>query len=266
MDIVFTGNFPNPTVVEVPGLLSETPASPMVIMWGADISFLFPDPGVNCTLRLVIKTNVEDPDDIFGLNYVRSSDLGDIRFKIPGVASRQKLEPGFFYWGLLKVVDNGEEGVSYSEIANGIFSISQAAPSLDIPADDDASIPDPTPTTGIEFFGAGIDFMLEGAASLNAVFGFFRVPASHNVECYGTELIVQDAPVGAALLVDILAFGGAVQNKVTTLADGQTLVQTTFGTPLAMAADSSWRAKITQVGSTAPGASIHLRLKLRLTS
>lgn len=261
MEIAFSGSYQNPTVSLVPGLIAPLTIPQIDVAWGEDIVFVFPDPDRNCLLRLVIREEREADEHLLALDYARTAEFGDIQFKIPGTMSRRALGPGIFFFSLLQSITNLDNSISYHELVSGVFAIYATASSLEVPAAEEDGLPPSTPVVPQPYPDALL--VLEGDAVLNQSFGFFKAP-NYSIRCIGTELVVQDAPTGAALIVDLAAYGGAAQNKLTTLPDGQTVIQTTFGTPLTLAANSQWQAKITQVGSTEPGTALQFKLKLQV--
>lgn len=89
-----------------------------------------------------------------------------------------------------------------------------------------------------------------GKVAPNQIEGMWKAPAACQI--LGLQLNAQDAPTGAALLVDVIK-GGIAQNKIATLAAAAKAQETIFGAPLAVAAGDVIQFQATQVGSTKPG-------------
>lgn len=86
--------------------------------------------------------------------------------------------------------------------------------------------------------------------------GFWRVKAPCNL--LGLQLNCQDAPTGAALLVEIYK-GGAAQGKIGQLTAATKAEETIFGSPLALAIGDIVQFRCTQVGSTKAGTNLAVK-------
>lgn len=128
MDIVFAdGGYQSPTVITIPGLVSTSSPALSRVFWGEDIVFNFPDPGAG-DFALIIKAALDDTEPLIAddATHVGGSALV---FTITGPDARKLLDPGLFYFGLLKTDDG-----SYTEIASGIFTLVEGASSSEVPA------------------------------------------------------------------------------------------------------------------------------------
>ncbi len=103
-----------------------------------------------------------------------------------------------------------------------------------------------------------VTFHFDGDAVDEAVFGWFKAPLPCSI--IGAQIFAQDAPVGAALTIDLVNGAGVEQTKVSTLADGASKQETIFGAPLVMAAAGEVQAKIKTIGSGTPGQNLTLIL------
>ena len=129
---------------------------------------------------------------------------------------------------ILKLKEDGTP--SGSSIANGI-SISQA----------DARYIR-REYVSLLFFGDLVDEQL---------FGYFKANAACSI--VGVQLTAQEAPAGAAVTMDLVYGADAEQTKIATLADGASVQETIFATPLAVAEGGVIRGKIKSIGSGSPG-------------
>jgi hypothetical protein len=100
-----------------------------------------------------------------------------------------------------------------------------------------------------------------GRVTVDQIEGFLRVKSPCNL--LGLQLNAQDAPTGAALLVDIVK-GGVPQGSIATLSAGQKAEETIFGTPVALAIGDIVQFKPTQVGSTKPGTNLTVKAIIQL--
>lgn len=108
-----------------------------------------------------------------------------------------------------------------------------------------------------------VEMPLYGALSTNRIFGFYVSPTGRAVQCIGTQVLIQSAPQGQSLLLDLVNGSGVEQGRFTTIAAGQYFKQTLFSVPLSMESNTTWRCKTKQVGTTEPGEFLHVRLLLR---
>lgn len=82
-------------------------------------------------------------------------------------------------------------------------------------------------------------------------FGYFKAQSACRV--LGAQLFAQEAPVGAAVTIDLINGAGAEQTKIATLADGAAYQETTYGAALVLAAGDVIRAKVKSTGVATPG-------------
>lgn len=96
----------------------------------------------------------------------------------------------------------------------------------------------------------------QGTIAANMVSGRMHFPAG--VTIGKIALHAQDAPAGAAITVDVLK-NSIAQARVATLADGANNQETDI-TLLSVAGTDEFAVKITQVGSTDPGAGLEVKV------
>jgi hypothetical protein len=106
-----------------------------------------------------------------------------------------------------------------------------------------------------------VDIPFFGILSSSRTFGFFRAPSSSSVSIIGTQISIQDPPVGNSVIVDIVdAQTGASLGKQSIITDGYSTSQSIFSQPLVIPVGQSIKCQILQVGSINPGDSMNLRL------
>jgi hypothetical protein len=103
-----------------------------------------------------------------------------------------------------------------------------------------------------------ISMFFSGTATDEQGFGYFKAKAACQIQ--GMQIFAQVAPTGRNLTLDLINGVGAEQSKVGTLTAGSTVQETTFGTPLTLAAGDVIQLKIKSVGSTEPGDSLTVQL------
>lgn len=126
-------------------------------------------------------------------------------------------------------------------------------------------LPLPTPTITAGSPGAGIfyaEFLFPGELQLNRVFGNYYAPGTTAVRCIGMQIDSFVPSTGSDIKVDIVNSSNVEQLKIGTLSAGSEYTQIFFASPLAMPAESRWRLKIKQIGSTTPGDTLRVRLLL----
>lgn len=126
MDIVFSGSYQTPTIIEVPGLVATSVPAQLQAFWGEDVTFTFPAvPAAD--LEFVIKANLDDSEPTYSdTEDSHPADTAAV-FILPGAQARKLLEPGIYYYALLSHTEE-----SYSEIASGIFTMVLGASSGEI--------------------------------------------------------------------------------------------------------------------------------------
>ena len=92
---------------------------------------------------------------------------------------------------------------------------------------------------------------LSGNLVAASTFGFWS--PSVTISLIGAQLSAQDAPVGAAAILEVYK-NGVATGKTTTIADGQSTANVTFSGALAVAAGDILTLRVNQVGSGTPGA------------
>lgn len=106
-----------------------------------------------------------------------------------------------------------------------------------------------------------IDFVLAGEVSLNATFGYFRVPKSAKYRL--VELQAEIQAVGdTAIKIDLIDATGTLQNRGITLAAGERRTTSALPTAFPLEGATVWSAKVIACGTAAPGEYLTFRLVL----
>jgi hypothetical protein len=132
---------------------------------------------------------------------------------------------------------------------------------------DGAAAPGATPQITITQPSGPVDYTevigtFGGKVMVNQTEGFWRVKSAGQI--LGLQLSAQDAPTGAAIIVEIYK-GGVATGKTATLAAAAKNQETIFGSPLAIAIGDVIQFRPTQVGSTKPGTNLTVRAVVRLS-
>jgi hypothetical protein len=128
-------------VVQTPGLIPSFPREAVVVTWGEDSSFSTPDPGVNCTLTLVIKNSaIYCAAPAWTASVERTSNAGDIVIILSGPEMRESLRPGAYSFQFVKAVPAQVEGdpSAYSFSPEGFFEVRETAGSFEVPEEVDS--------------------------------------------------------------------------------------------------------------------------------
>lgn len=128
-DLVFSGPYRDPVVIEVPGLVPPITTLPWRVFWGEDLNFTFPDPGAG-DYKLVLKASVDDCEPIHVEEVTHPGSVALVIEMIGGDV-RKKFIPGIYFFSLLLV---GASGSGYLEKARGGFHILEGGSSLEVPA------------------------------------------------------------------------------------------------------------------------------------
>ena len=144
-DIVFQGPYRNPDIILFPGLIEDPIDPPSSVQWGEDLAFQFPDPGINCALRLSIKEDPDDAQEAWAVNQERT-DAGTVEILLSGPDARAVLQPGIYFYELLQATQRQDGSNSYQPVAGGTFTILEGAGSSSIPATSPVPVLPPFPT------------------------------------------------------------------------------------------------------------------------
>lgn len=246
--MVFSGPYPSPTVVVVPGLIPAPASENYRINWGEDIVLTVPDPGVDCTMTLVIKDRIED-DPIIVQSYERTSNAGDITFRIHGTTAKDKLVPGIYYAQVVQVRDTGTPPLRYSALVQMTFELVDSAVSSVVAGETDSpGVTSPLPSYPM------VEFFLAGEATVGQIFGFFRLP-SVDLVLKKVTVLSQTPPTGAGIGIDVIDPDGGAFVTGLVLPDGDSYAEVEFNA-VTISAQSAVRARIAQVGSTVPGENV----------
>lgn len=94
-------------------------------------------------------------------------------------------------------------------------------------------------------------FYFNGKLTLAQIFGLYKAPST--VVLKGMQLAAQTPPQGASAIIELVDADGVGLGRTATLPAGQPYADVTFDPPLALAANTIVRAKVTAVGSTTNG-------------
>jgi hypothetical protein len=172
--------------------------------------------------------------------------------------------------GRIELVVSDNSGNSYTVLlpqptsANNPGSILQLdqdlnavwAPLPTIKAQTTTTTTTPTTSSSITY----VDMPFFGTLSQSTIFGFFKSPSS-STTIIGTQVTIQDPPVGDSVIVDLIdAQTGASLQRESLVTDGYPSSQVIFSQPLIIPAGQSIKCQILQVGSSNPGDSMNFRL------
>lgn len=107
-----------------------------MVTWGEDISFSTPDPGIDCTLTLVIKLSANlCAVAAWKKSFERTSSNGDIVFALTGPEMRKSLRPGVYSFQFVKAVpaEMEDNPPHYTFSPEGFFEVHEAAGSFEVP-------------------------------------------------------------------------------------------------------------------------------------
>lgn len=109
-----------------------------------------------------------------------------------------------------------------------------------------------------------VPMLYAGELSDEQTFGYFKAKSACRV--LGAQLFCQEAPVGAAVTIDLIDGAAAEQTKIATLADGAAYQETTYGAALVLAAGDVIRAKVKSTGVATPGQALTCNLIIAPTA
>lgn len=111
-------------LTEIPGLVSQGSEIVNDIAWGDEINFVFPDPGYDCTLRLVVKEHDFSMPPILKLELARSGPTPVASFSVTSDQCVSLFPPAVYFYDLL--AQSAEDG-SFRSLEHGIFTTVETA-------------------------------------------------------------------------------------------------------------------------------------------
>jgi hypothetical protein len=110
---------------------------------------------------------------------------------------------------------------------------------------------------------AWTDFSFPASLFVNKQFGYFLVPSSSTITCYGAQLSVFSPSSGGDIVLNMLNIvNGAPQyaGQEIRLSQGVLIGATVFSSPVVMSPGTTWRMIATSVGTIDPGQFLTCRL------
>lgn len=257
--MIFVGPYSAPSVISVPGFVAPGPRELNRVIIGDDTILRIADPGLNCTIQVVIKECAGDTSSVLSMSYSREANIGNIDLTLRGGVSKALFSPGIYLFqslfiiGELPNIEYRAGAIGHIEFLDSLIKdtvpVGDGAPEIIVPASEYQYVS---------------EMNLIGAAVGNQTFGYFKNLESVSLYLKRITIIAQDSSDGNTVFQMVDGDSANVGDPIT-LASGETVKEVVLDPVETIAVNDILRSKVVSFDGGSPAQNITVRQHFSLS-